>query len=367
MVGHEVIVTAHFPYANGAVADGVARWCWDVLRAMKEEGIDAHGVGYVGSTTENHKIVPLERLVESVLQENPRVCVIHTSCKGEDLLRACAEHDVKSIWVQPYWELTKEVRSLVNLATVTITPLPKYADNLRAGTEKTVECIPFPIDTAFWCPGSVTDGLPTGWDKDYLNIVYAGRMGGSKKIHRFISPYKEHLVNRLPRHKLWLVGPEEPGVIGLIREEVRRCGVEDTVVQIPKYVGTDEDLRNLYRAADVFIFPSVGENYAYTPLEVMSCATPLVTFGNTGAHFVPCMDYFPEYPYKVNPSRLDEATNFKNFCGSVLDVVANPDKARKTMLEYRQKLNSIMRADTVMPKMLCLLRRILCEEGEQKP
>jgi len=343
----KVIVAAHFPYANGTVVDGVARWCRDVLCALRRTGIDAYGIGYVGGTAQDRKIVSPEHLVKTILDHNPKVCVILTSCKAEEMIRACEENRIKSVWIQPYWGVTEQVRFLVEHATVTITPLPAYTDALRNATHKRVETVPFPIDTGFWCPGQVESGrLPKGWDSGELNLVYVGRLGSGENMHMLIPPYKEYLVGRLPRHRLWFVGPEEGGVVGLIQENINRCGVGGTVTQIPHYAGTDTDVLNLYRAADVFVFPSQGETYAYTPLEVMSCGTPLAIFRGPS---VPCMDYFPDYPYKADPG------DWRRFCDNVLKIVENPVRARETMLKYREIISSVMGADRVMPKILGLI------------
>lgn len=347
-MGHEVVVAAHFPYTNGIVADGVARWCWDVLCALRRAGIDAYGVGYVGGTTNDRKIVSTEHLVETILGQNPKVCVILTSCKAEEMLRACEGNRIKSVWIQPYWGVTEKVRSLVEHATVTVTPLPAYTNALRNATHRRVETVPFPIDTRFWCPGQVESGrLPMGWDNGELNLVYAGRLGGGENMHGLIPPYKEHLVGRLPRHRMWFVGPEEGKVAGLLRDNISRCGVGGTVTQINRYAGSDTDVLNLYRAADVFVFPSSWESYAYTPLEVMSCAAPLVTFGSPQ---IPSMSYFPEYPYSAEPG------DWKGFCDNVLKIVEDPVRARETMIEYRKVLSSVMGADVVMPKILRLIK-----------
>ena len=43
-------------------------------------------------------------------------------------------------------------------------------------------------------------------------------------------------------------------------------------------LGTDEEIRNAYSAADIFLLPSLEDNLPNTILESMSCATPVVAF-----------------------------------------------------------------------------------------
>jgi glycosyltransferase involved in cell wall biosynthesis len=40
---------------------------------------------------------------------------------------------------------------------------------------------------------------------------------------------------------------------------------------------SDEDLASIYRAADLFAFPSLWEGFGWPPLEAMACGTPVVT------------------------------------------------------------------------------------------
>jgi len=44
------------------------------------------------------------------------------------------------------------------------------------------------------------------------------------------------------------------------------------------HVGDDQLLSRVYSAADVFVFPSVQEMFAKTPLEAMACGTPVIGF-----------------------------------------------------------------------------------------
>lgn len=63
-------------------------------------------------------------------------------------------------------------------------------------------------------------------------------------------------------------------------EEIRSSGVED-LVRLLGYVD-DAMLTRLYRAADVFLFPSLYEGFGLPPLEAMSAGLPVVS-SNTSA------------------------------------------------------------------------------------
>ena len=57
---------------------------------------------------------------------------------------------------------------------------------------------------------------------------------------------------------------------------IDKLGVRERIVQVGS-LATDSDLAAYYRAADVFVFPSLWEGFGWPPLEAMACGTPVVT------------------------------------------------------------------------------------------
>jgi len=57
-------------------------------------------------------------------------------------------------------------------------------------------------------------------------------------------------------------------------DRIKALGLEDQV-RVLGYV-PDEDLPALYRAAEVFVFPSLYEGFGLPPLEAMACGTPVI-------------------------------------------------------------------------------------------
>ena len=56
---------------------------------------------------------------------------------------------------------------------------------------------------------------------------------------------------------------------------VRSLGL-DVVVHFPGFID-DDDLPDLYRGAELFVFPSLYEGFGLPPLEAMACGVPVVT------------------------------------------------------------------------------------------
>jgi glycosyltransferase involved in cell wall biosynthesis len=83
----------------------------------------------------------------------------------------------------------------------------------------------------------------------------------------------ERVLDRLPHHKLCIVGPagwkmadiDQASRKGLIADRIVRLGYVDRAL-LPK----------LYAAADAFVFPSLYEGFGLPPLEAMACGAPVI-------------------------------------------------------------------------------------------
>lgn len=88
------------------------------------------------------------------------------------------------------------------------------------------------------------------------------------------SPAILRMLARLPK-RVVLMRVGAP----LFEDETRLAetlGVADRVVDTGHAKG-DAGLAEMYRIADVFVFPSIFEGFGWPPLEAMSCGTPVVT------------------------------------------------------------------------------------------
>ena len=120
-----------------------------------------------------------------------------------------------------------------------------------------IELVPNGVD-AFFSPG--------GEEGDY--ILFAGTLEPRKGIAELLAAWR---MLRAPRPRLVLCG--DAGWKTSITEEP---GVELT-----GYV-TRERLRELYRGARVFVYPSRQEGFGIPPLEAMACGAPVLAT-RTGA------------------------------------------------------------------------------------
>jgi glycosyltransferase involved in cell wall biosynthesis len=119
-----------------------------------------------------------------------------------------------------------------------------------------IEIVPNGVDSFF---------SPDGEEADY--ILYAGTLEPRKGLDDLIDAWS----SLAPRPRLILCG-----AIGWGEPITRMPGIEVT-----GYVSRDR-LRDLYRRARVFIYPSRYEGFGIPPLEAMACGAPVIAT-RTGA------------------------------------------------------------------------------------
>jgi len=111
-------------------------------------------------------------------------------------------------------------------------------------------------------------------------ILSLGTIHPRKNYRRLISAFSmvadvSGWIDRKPvYHNLVIVGA--PGRLNdTLMADVSRLGIRTRVI----FTGfvDDTDLPALYRAADLFVFPSLYEGFGLPPLEAMACGTPVIT------------------------------------------------------------------------------------------
>jgi len=109
--------------------------------------------------------------------------------------------------------------------------------------------------------------------------LFVGRLDPKKRIREFVELWAEIFSEELVRPKLRLVivggGPEEAA----IKAAVSALGMQDSVT----LAGKRTDLLPYYRAADIFILPSIAEGLSNSMLEAMSCGLAVLASRVGGA------------------------------------------------------------------------------------
>jgi UDP-glucose:(heptosyl)LPS alpha-1,3-glucosyltransferase len=139
-----------------------------------------------------------------------------------------------------------------------------------------VRIIPNGVDTGFFRPEDrITDrertaarlGVPRGAPV----LLFAATNFSLKGLSLAIE-----VLAKLPEAHLLVAGGDNPGPY---RSQATGSGVGDRV----HFLGAVEDLRGLYRTADVLLHPTRYDPFANVCLEAMACGTPVVTSDRNGA------------------------------------------------------------------------------------
>lgn len=101
--------------------------------------------------------------------------------------------------------------------------------------------------------------------KNYNRLIYAFAQ---------IADVSRRLDGRPITHNLVIVG-KQGWLFDSIKADAARLGLRTRLI-FPGYA-EDDDLPALYRAADLFVFPSLYEGFGLPPLEAMACGTPVIT------------------------------------------------------------------------------------------
>jgi len=110
-------------------------------------------------------------------------------------------------------------------------------------------------------------------------FLFVGRLDPKKRIKEFVELWAEIFSEEMTKPRIRLVivgtGPEEKP----IREAVASLGLKESVT----LAGLQQDLLPYYRAADVFILPSIAEGLSNSMLEAMSTGMAIMASRVGGA------------------------------------------------------------------------------------
>lgn len=87
-----------------------------------------------------------------------------------------------------------------------------------------------------------------------------------------------------------------------LKRDISRLGLNEKVVLFG--YATEEQLRDLYRHAAFFIYPSFYEGFGFPILESMVCKTPVIASGTSSMR-----EIMPRQEWRINPNDLDDIQN----------------------------------------------------------
>lgn len=138
------------------------------------------------------------------------------------------------------------------------------------------------VDTGHYTPllynEKINAKTALGLDNSLL-FLFVGRLSPEKRVKEFLEVWAELLAEEPapPKARLLIVGdgPERPA----LERAVADLGLSGSVT----LAGRKDDLLPYYRAADVFILPSISEGLSNSMLEAMSCGVAVLASRVGGA------------------------------------------------------------------------------------
>jgi len=117
--------------------------------------------------------------------------------------------------------------------------------------------------------------LAVGFTENDFIYLFVGRITREKGIFDLLAAF-EALRNKNPTVKLWIVGPDEEGIIAdFLKQDV---GLPEGV----EWFGATETPEEYMQAADVLVLPSYRESFGVVIIEAAACGVPSIAYNIVG-------------------------------------------------------------------------------------
>ena len=146
------------------------------------------------------------------------------------------------------------------------TAASEFEDIRRAGLKNPVAVIPNGIDLPDLA------GAPRPMVRGNL-VLSLGRVHPKKGLDRLVRAWAE-IEREFPDWKLRIVGPAELRHDEELRALARSLGLERATIEGPVY---DAEKLALLRQADLFVLPTLNENFAISVAEALAAETPVIS------------------------------------------------------------------------------------------
>jgi glycosyltransferase involved in cell wall biosynthesis len=188
----------------------------------------------------------------------------------------------------------QQKRQEMELADLVLAPSTFVANTVRTfHPNKMLALAPYGVDLEFWRPGARNER------SGVLRFIYAGQISLRKGIPSLLQAWEKAALRSA---ELQLVG-------SWYLSDSKRASLPSGVIHVSAL--SPEALRDHYRRADVFVFPSHFEGFGLVLLEAMACGLPAIaTTATAGA------DVLTEASGRVlpvgNPEALVDALRWFN-------------------------------------------------------
>lgn len=124
----------------------------------------------------------------------------------------------------------------------------------------------YPVDVDMFQPDTYKPFV------DCPKILFAGRLEIRKGVLTLLEAIPS-VLKQFPKAKFYFVG-QDAGVKHLMNRKIMELGCASNVVFINQV--ERKDMIKIYQSADICVFPSLWENFAYVALEAMACGKAVI-------------------------------------------------------------------------------------------
>ena len=246
------------------------------------------------------------------------------------------------------WIWNRKYKSWRNLNLTIVTPskwLAKCAKGSFLFKDLRVEVIPYVIDIDVFKPmGKLIAREILNLPKDKKIIVFGGISAASdrRKGFQYLQPALKELIGSSQKENIELVifglsTPLNPPNLSL---KTNYLGI----------INDDIALALIYSAADVFVAPSIQDNFPNTVLESLACGTPVVAFDIGGN---PDMIEHKKSGYLVKPFEIVD------LAGGVNWIINDENRLNKLSQKARSKVLNEFVIDKVVTKYIKLFEELI--------
>jgi alpha-1,6-mannosyltransferase len=171
------------------------------------------------------------------------------------------------------------VRHLYNRFQRTLVPSPALAALLTEWGVDNARNIDLGVDTKVFYPLATAEQMAVGRaalenelsiPSGKILLLYTGRLASEKNVRTLFEAFARLHRQSPGRFHLLAVGD------GTLRSALRRLQESTGAVSWTPYCSEAERLACYYRAADLFVHPSINETFGLVTLESQACGTPVV-------------------------------------------------------------------------------------------
>lgn len=260
-------------------------------------------------------------------------CHYSAGCDGYQQNCASCPQLREDSYKLPFHLLQDKIELFSHPNLVIVTPsrwLTQCVKNSQVFRHHRVETIPYSLDETVFYP------LEKAEAKQKLNlnpdtfILLIGAMTGKEKRKGFTQLFTAlKLLEKAPNIKKLINNKKlKIACFGEPSDKLEPLDIE--IINFGK-IKKDEDLSVIYSAANLFILPSLEDNFPNTMLEAMSCATPVISFAVGGM-----MDLIKDNINGV----LIPAYNLDIMAQKLMELINNHEQCQLMGAKARQEIET---------------------------